>query len=158
MIRRPQVLAVARAEMRLTRRLVRYWVFLVLSYLFGLGAYFYYATIHGLFSSQSATVAAIGPRFLVGAFGFYYFLIFEVGVVFLGFDVRARDRRERMIEVLDSRPYTNLELVGGRFVGLLLAIWAPVLVSVSCELILTLPPAARTLPSRTKRTPSSLAI
>lgn len=128
MIRMKQVLTVANAEMRLTRRLVRYWVFLAITFLIGLGAYFYYSTIHGMFSSYSATVAAIGPRFLIGAFGFYLFLVFMVGIVFLGFDIRARDRRERMTEVLDSRPYTNLELVAGKFVGLLLPTWVPVVI------------------------------
>ncbi len=125
------VFTVARAELRHTRRLVRYWLFLILSFFIGIVAYFYYATLHGMFSSQSATVASIGPRFLVSAFGFYYFLIFMVGVVFLGFDVRARDRRERMVEVLDSRPYTNLELVAGRFLGILVAVWVPVFVLVN---------------------------
>ena len=33
-----------------------------------------------------------------------------------------------MIEVLDSRPYTNLELVFGRFIGILLPTWVPILV------------------------------
>ena len=136
------VLTVARAEIRLTRRLVRYWVFLILSYIFGIAAYFYYGTIHGLFSSYSATVASIGPRFLISLVGNIYFMVFMVGVVFLGFDVRARDRRERMIEVLDSRPYTNLELVGGRFLGLLLATWVPIVVlSVIWELFGLLLPA-----------------
>ncbi len=48
-----EVLTVARAELRLTRRLVRYWVFLVLAYLLGIGAYFYYGVLHGFFSSYS---------------------------------------------------------------------------------------------------------
>lgn len=128
MIRMKQILTVANAEMRLTRRLVRYWVFLAISYLIGLVAYFYYSVIHGLFSSYSATVATIGPRFLIGAFGIYLFLVFMVGIVFLGFDIRARDRRERMTEVLDSRPYSNLELVAGKFLGLLLPTWIPIVI------------------------------
>jgi len=128
MIRMKQVLTLANAEMRLTRRLVRYWVFLVVCYLLGLVSYLYYSVIHGFFSSYSATVATIGPRFLIGAFGIYLFLIFMVGIVFLGFDVRARDRRERMTEVLDSRPYTNLELLAGKFMGLLLPAWIPIVI------------------------------
>jgi ABC-type transport system involved in multi-copper enzyme maturation permease subunit len=47
-------------------------------------------------------------------------------VVFLAFDIRSRDRRERMVEVLDSRPYTNLELVAGRFLGILIPSWVPI--------------------------------
>jgi len=128
MMQLANVWAVARAEIRLTRRLVRYWVFLVISYLVALVGYLYYGAIHAFFSSYSATAASIGPRFLIGAFGFYYLAVFVVGLVFLAFDVRARDRRERMVEVLDSRPITNLELVVGRFLGLLLPAWVPVVV------------------------------
>ncbi len=128
MIRFRETYAIARAEMRLTRRLVRYWVFLVLSYLIGLVGYLYYAAIHAFFSSFSASVASIGPRYLIGAMGLYYMLIFMIGIIFLGFDLRARDTRERMTEVLDSRPMSNLELVFGRFFGLLIPSWFPVVV------------------------------
>jgi len=122
----PVIWAVARAEMRLTRRLVRYWVFLVIGYLIGLAGYFYYASLHAFFSSYSATVGSIGPRYLIGAVGLYYLMVFMIGLVFLGFDLRSRDRRERIVEVLDSRPITNFELVFGRFLGVLLPAWVPV--------------------------------
>jgi ABC-type transport system involved in multi-copper enzyme maturation permease subunit len=122
------VLAVAWAELRVTRRLVRYWVFLGLAYLIALVSYFYYAGIHMVASSWSATAASIGPRYLMGAVGNNATLIFVVAIVFLGFDLRARDQRERMAEVLDSRPLNNLELVAGRFLGLLAAVWVPVAV------------------------------
>jgi len=117
-------------EGRHTRRLVRYWVFLAIAFLLGIGAYFYYGTLHALFSSMSASVGMIGPRYLMGAVGVYYMAIFVFGIVFLGFDVRARDVREGIVEVLDSRPLTNLELVAGRFVALFLAAWVPIVVLV----------------------------
>ena len=128
MIRLPEVLALVRAELRLSRRLVRYWVFLGLAYLLAIVAYLYYSALHMLASSWSGTAALIGPRFLMGPLGTYAVLVFVIGIIFLGFDVRARDVRERMVEVLDARPCTNLELVAGRFLGLLLACWAPVAV------------------------------
>lgn len=115
-------------EGRHTRRLVRYWVFLSIAYLFGVGAYFYYGVLHALFSSVSATVGMIGPRYLMGAIALYYLTGFVLGFVFLGFDVRARDIREGIVEVLDSRPLTNLELILGRFVALFLAGWVPIVV------------------------------
>jgi ABC-type transport system involved in multi-copper enzyme maturation permease subunit len=128
MIRMKEVMAIARAERRITRRLVRYWIFLGLAYLIALIIYFYYSAIHGLFSSYSGTVGAISPRFLLSAIGLYYSLIFLVGTIFLAFDLRARDNRERMVEVLDSRPYSNLELVTGRFLGILLSSWIPIVI------------------------------
>lgn len=128
MIRPDMILAVARAEARLTRRLVRYWVFVGLAAVFGLGSYAYYAILHWMFSSRSATIAAINPRYFMSAIGLYYLMLFMFGLVFLGFDVRSRDKRERIVEVLDSRPCTNLELMLGKFLGLFIACWIPVVV------------------------------
>jgi hypothetical protein len=105
-------------------------VFLSIAYLFGLGAYFYYSTLHTLFSSMSASVGMIGPRYLMGAIGLYYLTGFVLGIVFLGFDVRARDVRDGIVEVLDARPITNLELVTGRFVALFLSAWIPIVILV----------------------------
>lgn len=120
--------AVARMERRQTRRLARYWVFLVIAYVFGVGGYVYYSVLHALFSSLSASVGMIGPRYLVSAISLYYLLGFVFGIVFLGFDVRARDIREGIVEVLDARPLTNFELVAGRFVALFLSAWIPIIV------------------------------
>lgn len=107
---------------------MRYWVFLSLAYLFGLAGYAYYSALHALFSSVSASVGMIGPRYLMMAIGLYYITGFVLGIVFLGFDVRARDVRESIVEVLDSRPLTNLELVAGRFLALFLAGWIPIVI------------------------------
>ncbi len=119
------VLGIARAEARLLRRLVRYWVFVVLAWLVGFAVYFWYSFIHGFASSYSASVGSIHPKYLVSAFGFNYLAVLLVGIIFMAFDVRSRDERERVSEVLDSRPFSNLELVVGRFLGILFQVWWP---------------------------------
>ncbi|MCP4664305.1 MAG: hypothetical protein GY856_53660 [bacterium] len=121
------VLGLARAEARLIRRLVRYWVFVVLAAGLGLLVYSFIIVMHGLGSSYSASVGVLNPRYLVGGTAFYYLLAFIIGLILLAFDVRARDRRERIVEVLDSQPCTNLELLTGRFLGILVPAWLPVL-------------------------------
>src|SRR5882672_1232026 len=130
MVNLSNIWAVARMERRHTRRLARYWVFLAVAYLFGLGGYLYYSVLHALFSSLSASVGMIGPRYLISAIALYYLTGFVLGIVFLGFDVRARDVREGIVEVLDARPLTNFELVAGRFVALFLSAWIPIVVLV----------------------------
>jgi hypothetical protein len=117
-------------ERRNTRRLARYCVFLSIAYFVGLGGFVYYSVLHALFSSLSASVGMIGPRYLMGAIGLYYLTGFVLGIVFLGFDVRARDIRDGIVEVLDARPLSNLELVAGRFVALFLSAWIPIVVLV----------------------------
>jgi ABC-type transport system involved in multi-copper enzyme maturation permease subunit len=120
--------AVARAEMRSVRRLARYWVFVALSLFATFGIYMYYGAIHGFLSRLSATIGAIGPRYLVPAMGFYILAVFLLGLIFLAFDIRARDERERMAEVLDTRPLSNAELLVGRSAGLVLMALLPVLI------------------------------
>ena len=126
-MRLSMILAVARAEVRSVRRLARYWMFAILSVLITFAIYLYYGAIHGFLSRMSATIGAIGPRYLVPAMGIYIMAIFLLGLVFLAFDIRARDERERMAEVLDSRPLSNTELLIGRGLALVLMAWAPVL-------------------------------
>jgi ABC-type transport system involved in multi-copper enzyme maturation permease subunit len=119
---------IARAEMRLTRRVVRFWIFTVIAALFALLAFVNFFFIHFAFSFASASAASAYPRFFMGAFGSNFVFFVLIGLIFLGFDLRARDTRERMVEVLDSLPYTNTELVLGKFLGILIPSWIAVLV------------------------------
>ena len=127
MIRASNVLGLMRAEARLTRRLVRFWVFQSLALIVGLFFFFQYALLHRFFSSWSASVGLLNPRFLLVIIGIYYLAIFLFGLVFLGYDIRARDKRERMNEVVDALPCTNIELMLGRFLGILVPAWLPVI-------------------------------
>ena len=122
MIRPGFVLGIARAEARLTRRLVRFWVFASLSVIVGMLAYLQFFFIHRFISSLSASAAAINPRYFVSSFGNNFLFLFVIGLVFLAYDVRARDQRERMSEVLDTLPCSNLELVLGKALGVFLPV------------------------------------
>ena len=125
-IRTKRIMTIARAEMRTIRRLIRYWVVLALAYLITFIPYARQSYIHGIYSSYSGILGALAPRFLMSQIGLYYSVTFLVGTIFLAFDVRERDKRERVVEVLDSRPYSNLELVIGRFLGIFLSSWIPI--------------------------------
>lgn len=50
---------------------------------------------------------------------------FCVGIVFLTFDVRSRDIRDRIGEVMDSRPLSNLDLLTGRLFGVVVVLATP---------------------------------
>ena len=109
MIRPGVIWTIARAEGRLTRRLVRYWIFVTIAWLFGVGTFLWYGlAIHRNFSAYGASVAILNPRYLTGLYGQYYVLIFMLGIVFLAFDIRSRDVRERIVEVLDAKPFSNV--------------------------------------------------
>ena len=123
------VWSLARAEIRSILRLIRYWLFAIVAVVVSLLAWGYYSFLHGLFSSFSGSVGAISPKLLMAQFALWSTVVFAVGVVFLAFDVRARDTRDRVVEVLDARPYSNLELVFGRWLGTLIPCWTPLLLS-----------------------------
>ncbi|MDY6983044.1 MAG: hypothetical protein SV422_08150, partial [Pseudomonadota bacterium] len=120
------VLTVAQAEKRLTRRLKRYWIFVLAGFAAATAIFVQYNLMHAFFSSFSATMGSINPRYLLSVPGLVMQGVFTLGVIFIAFDVRARDVRERIVEVLDCRPVSNLELVLGRFLALFQLAWFPV--------------------------------
>ena len=118
-----ELLAVALAEMRSARRLTRTWLFSALSLIIGLGLYTLYTAMHGLGSALSPSVGVFNPRFMMAGQGVLIVVVFVVAVIFLAFDIRARDTRERIAEVLDVRPVGNLTLLVGRLAGLVFIAW-----------------------------------
>ena len=49
-----------------------------------------------------------------------------VGLIFFAFDIRSRDERDRIVEVLDSRPHSNAEYLVGKFCALVSLAWLPI--------------------------------
>ncbi len=131
MIRLPMMLAVAGAEMRSTRRLFRYWLFTILAVLISTALFAQYTVIHGMASHHSATLGAMSPRLLISGIGLFNIFVFVTGLIFLAFEVRARDERDRMTEILDSRPLSNIELILGKVGGIVFMVWLP-LVLITC--------------------------
>ena len=130
MIRPAMIWGLARAEARLTRRLVRYWLFVIVGLLVAAFQFGQFMLIYKLFSSGSGSAATINPRFFLANAAGAFVVIFYLGLIFLAFEVRARDVRERIVEVLDARPVSNVELLAGRALGLMLAVWVPLAVTV----------------------------
>ena len=114
--------SVAAAEMRSTRRLARTWVFFVLATIFCLGQWFNLSLTHALSSYMSPAAGVLGPRYLVVAMGAIAMMMFTIGVVFLAFDIRTRDIKDRIGEAIDTRPYSNFSLLTGRLLGIVLVL------------------------------------
>ncbi|MDE0039231.1 MAG: hypothetical protein OXU77_17000 [Gammaproteobacteria bacterium] len=103
-------LAVAAAEFRGARRLSRTWL---LGFLVVAGGSFLYLGGSGV------------PRFALPGVGMLLLSVLLIVVVFLAFDIRARDERERIAEVLDARSIPNVVLLGGRLLGIAFIAWLP---------------------------------
>ena len=114
------ILAFAVQGMRVARRSVRTWVFGALAVGAGFALYHYFSPIH-VFGQSSA------PRFSVPGFGGIALYVLLVGLLFLTFDVRQRDRRERIGDALDARAFSNFDLLAGRLFAGVITIWLALL-------------------------------
>ena len=113
------ILAAARAELLRTTRLSRTWLFAMLASIVGLGLYQLGASLHLYQLVYSQPV----PRFGLQGYGMLTLAVLLFGTVFLAFDMRRQDARARIADTLDARPVTNLELLGGRCLGIVLLVW-----------------------------------
>lgn len=116
--------AIAVAELRTAVALVRTWTFVFLAISLGLVCYVAQSVAHARLWASSHLVTA--PRFFIGTVGAIVLSILTLSVILLAFDIRARDRRDRVDEVLDVRPHSNLTLLAGQLVGIVLVAWLSV--------------------------------
>ena len=121
--------AVAAAELRTARRLVRTWVFASLAVCVTVAVFGFYAWLEGVYSTTA--IGRFGTRFEAGEFGGYLLGTMLLALVFLALDVRARDEHDRIADVVDSRPFGNVTLVGGQVVGLAFTTWLPMIVALA---------------------------
>ena len=89
---------------------------------------------HMFGSYVSASAGTLGPHFAISQIGRMTLLTFTFGIVFLAFDIRQRDVRDRIGATIDVRPMTNLELITGRLFGIvfLFAVPAMTLIVLMC--------------------------
>ena len=121
------ILAATRAEIRTTLRLIHYWLFAIVTVGVGCMVYVQLAVTHGDLSGIASGLGTFSPQFYVGLFGPFFYLLLFVGLVFFAFDIRSRDQRDQMVEVLDSRPHSNAEYLVGKFCALVALAWLPIL-------------------------------
>ena len=119
------MLVVFAAELRTLRRLARTRLLVAVGIGTMLAAYAYYSYLHGSFSGWSLASGNSLPRLSAPYFNSYVLWFFMAALVFLAFDVRRRDERERMQDVLDSRPVSNTALLWGKLAATVLAVWLP---------------------------------
>lgn len=125
--------AVALCEMRSCSRLARTWVVCIVAFLFAAGGYISVCGNH-MVASTAGPLAQI-PRFIVGENASQFIWIFVLGIIFLAFDIRARDVRDRISGIIDAKPVSNLELVVGRLSGILALLCIPLLLFIVLVLL-----------------------
>ena len=114
--------AIAVAELRTLRRLVRTWVFVALAAGLMGSVFVFHSFLHGIGGGVSRY--SVLPRFMWSDINNYVLWVLMAAVVFLTFDSWHRDEQSRIQEALDSRPISNLTLFAGRLCGVATATWA----------------------------------
>ena len=117
--------AVVSAELRSGRRLIRTWVFVAIALVAVGFTWLWYSLGHTFVSWVSPFAGLLGPHYIVANLGSTIVLLFSVGIIFLAFDVRTRDLRDRIQEAIDTRPISNFELLLGRLLGVVLLLAIP---------------------------------
>ena len=115
----------ALAEMRSCRRMLRTWLIIVLGSSVCITLWIRLTQSYLDDTLKSPIAGVLGPRYMIVQLAQPIVLCFALGIIFLAFDVRSRDVRERMFEVVDCRPVSNFELLAGRLLGATLPLFVP---------------------------------
>ena len=126
---------VAIAEMRRCRRMLRTWLLIALSSSVCISLWVSLTQSYVRDSPNSPIVGVEGPRYLIVEMAQPLVVLFAIAIIFLAFDVRSRDVRDRMSEVVDIRPVTNFELLVGRLLGTTLPLLVPAVLTVGAILV-----------------------
>lgn len=119
---------IACAEKRMVYKLKSYWLCLWTAYAAAILLFLYKSFEHEIFSSISLSFGTISSRDLLPYIAIFFLSIFLIPLNLCSVEIRARDSREGILDSLDTRPYSNTDLVFGKFLGIFLSIWIPVII------------------------------
>ena len=84
----------------------------------------------GYTAPYSPSLGASTPHYLFGGIDPTFFLAFQMAALLLLFDATQQHSRNRIKEVLDSKPVSNLEYLAGRVLGVAFLVWLIVVANV----------------------------
>ena len=126
------------AEIRSCSTMFRTGLFIILAFFYCFYGMMYWsgqAIFYASASLNSPAAGVFGPGNIIVQLVQPIALWFTLGIVFLAFDARSRDVRDRIFEAVDSRPVTNLELVAGRLLGTTLLMLVPAVLIIAMILL-----------------------
>lgn len=118
------------AELRTSRKLARFWTAVFAVSIVSLFGYLLSCLILGYTAPYSPSLGASTPLYLLGGIDPTFFLTFQLAALLLLFDASHRQERNRIDEVLDSKPVTNFEYLAGRVLGISLLLWIVVALNI----------------------------
>jgi len=120
------IFVVALTEVRLTLRLFRAKIYLLLAVAVCIVFYVLVEWQYIFRVDESASVGMMAPTYLAATLGPYFMALFCIAIVLFAYDLRERDLRSRINEVLEVVPASNVTVVFGRLLGLVSLLTVPV--------------------------------
>ena len=117
-------------EARLTLKLRRTQIILLVAGLLCASFYVLVELQYVFRAAESASVGIMAPTYIAATLGPYFVALFCITIVLLAYDIRERDLRCRIIEVLEVVPASNVIVVMGRLLGLVLLLVVPIVLFV----------------------------
>ena len=125
------VLTAGLAEARVLTRLFRFRLLVILISGFLVSCFVVGSIYGGFMATVSPSFGFNTPHFLLSWIDPTFFFVFQIALLWLGFDRAHRDVSNRIHEVLDSMPISNFEYIAGQTVGLAGLMW----IVIGCNLI-----------------------
>lgn len=111
------------------RRLVWCRVFVTIQFVIVVASYFGLAVLHYHAPNASVFSGAYSPRFSVALLGEVWLWTAQIGIFFLLFDGSARDKVERVDELLSVRPISLAMRTVSKLLAVTIIVWVTLLVS-----------------------------
>ena len=121
----------ALTELKQSLKLQRTKVILFVAFFVSATFYVLVELQYVLRAAESASVGIMAPTYLAATLGPYFVALYCIAMTLLAYDLRGRDIRIKIDEVLDVVPASNVTLLLARLLGLVLLIAIPMVVFVT---------------------------
>ncbi|MCY3541880.1 MAG: hypothetical protein OXH31_08265 [Gammaproteobacteria bacterium] len=118
-----RILAAYKSEFLTTRRRMRFWILCASLFLLAFVGYLFSCIYLQGGTIYSPTFGIAAPRYLLGNISPYVVLVFQFGTLVLLLDSTQRNVRDRIDEVLRSKPVTSIEYLVGRVLSVSVLLW-----------------------------------
>lgn len=118
----------ALTELKQSLKLQRTKVILFVAFFLSATFYVLVELQYVLRAAESASVGIMAPTYLATTLGPYFLALYCMAMILLAYDLRGRDIRNKIDEVLDVVPASNVTLLLARLSGLVLLIAVPMVV------------------------------
>ena len=118
-----RILVVCGCEIKTVRRRIRFWILCASLTLLAIIGYVFSTLYLQYGANFSPSFGTTTPRHLLGNISPYVVLIFQLGILFLLLDSRRRHIRDRIDEILITKPVSHFEYLVGRVLSASFLLW-----------------------------------